>query len=125
MPDAARSGWPGRLAVAIVRSDPPQVFLASDQEVLGRVLALRLVAQTRPGEVSAEAIQEIRDALLEERWGDAVAAWIGATGEAIDAYPDDDVWTEERLDLAMATLELRLAPIFDDGPPAADHDVDG
>lgn len=123
MPDHAVSGWPGRLAVAVVRSDPPAVYLASDQDVLGRVLALRLVAQTRISEISAESAQAIRAALLDERWADAVAVWIEATGEIIDAYPDDDVWTDERLDVEQATFEIKLAPVFEGELPedAADR----
>lgn len=114
MPDSSQAGWGGRVAVAIVRSDPPTAFLASDAEVLGRVLALRLVAQTSAGELPEKARQQIRAALLEERWADAVATWIEATGEIVDAYPDEDIWSEERLDLDAASFEIRLAPIFED-----------
>ena len=102
------------MAVAIVRSDPPQVFLASDEDVLSRLVALRVVARSAPGDLTEGSVERIRAALLEERWGDAVAEWIDVTGEAVDAYPDEDVWSEARLDAETASLEIRLARIFVD-----------
>ena len=114
MPDESRAGWPGRVAVAIVRSDPPQVFLATDADVLSRVIALKVVARTDPAELSAESLERIRAALLEEQWADAVVEWIQASGEAVDAYPDEDVWSESRLDAEVASLEIRLERIFVD-----------
>lgn len=112
MPDERSAGWPGRVAVAIVRSDPPQVFLASDAEVLSRLVALKVVARTDPSELTKDALDQIRHALLEERWGDALAHWIAATGEAVDGYPDEELWSDDRLDAVMATLEIRLERIF-------------
>ncbi len=110
------AGWPGRVAVGVVRSDPPRVFLADSPEVLSRVLALEVVAQERASELKNHPglLQKIREALLEERWADAVVHWIDATGEAVDAYPDEPVWSADRLDLEKATLEVRVAPIFDE-----------
>jgi hypothetical protein len=116
MPDLPRPKLSGRAAVAIVRSDPPQVFLAEDDEVLGRVLAIKLVAQTPPQQLGSW-LPEIREALLDERWADAVLAWMSATGDVVDAYPDDPVWTEAQLDADAAALEIRLSPAFQD-PPA-------
>jgi hypothetical protein len=113
VPDEPHSGWGGRVAVAIVHSDPPVVYLAEDHEVLSRLVALRVVARSRPEEVGG-AVDDIREALLDERWADAVAIWIEATGDALDAYPDEDVWTNERLDSERAALEIRVAPIFEE-----------
>ena len=114
MPDQSRAGWPGRVAVAIVGSDPPQVFLATDEAVLSRVIALKVVAHTDPADLSGGSLERIRNALLEEQWAEAVGEWIQATGEAVDGYPDEDVWSESRLDSEVAALEIRLARIFDD-----------
>jgi len=114
VPDQSRARWPGRIAVAIVRSDPPQVFLATDEGVLSRVIALKVVAGTDPGDLSAGSLERVRETPLEERWGDAVVEWIQAGGDAIDGYPDEDVWSESRLDAEVASLEIRLARIFDD-----------
>jgi hypothetical protein len=72
-----------------------------------------LFARTETRELSEGALQRIRDALLEERWADAVADWIDATGEAVDAYPDEDVWSEARLDADTASLEIRFRRIFE------------
>lgn len=107
--------WPGRVATAVLRGDPPQVFLAKSDAVLGRLVALRLVARSSPREVAQSGLLEnIRRALLEERWGDAVDLWMRATGQELDAYPDEEIATEERLDEDYAAVEIRLSPIFED-----------
>lgn len=111
---AGSAGWPGRAAVAIVRSDPPQVFLASNAEVLSRLVALTLVARLNPSDLAPQVLEPIRAALLEERWADAVVLWMEATGEILDAYPDEEIWTEERLDADTASFEMRLSRIFED-----------
>ena len=104
-----------RVAVAVVHGDVPQVFLAENVEVLGRLLALHLVART-PAEKVTESTNRIREALLDERWGDAVLEWMSATGNVVDGYDDEHVWTEERLDRGFADFELRLSPLFLDPP---------
>lgn len=105
--------WPGRIAVAITRGDPPEVFLAEDERVLSRLIALRLVASTSSQSIERTHLDEIRSALLDARWGDAVACWIGATGIVVDAYPDEFVWTDDQLDSETASFEIRMAPIFE------------
>ena len=95
------------------------MFLASDEDVLSRLVALRVVARSDPADLSSGSVERIREALLEERWGDAVAEWIAATGDAVDAYPDEDVWTESQLDSETASLEIRFERIFDE----SDDDV--
>ncbi len=67
-------------------SIPPEVFLAEDIEVLQRVLAFELVARTDPGELAPGGAEELRQALLEERWGDAVVMWMELRGVAVDVY---------------------------------------
>lgn len=106
------SSWPGNVAVAVTRDEQIQVLLAENGDVLSRLVALRWVAQTSPSALGNQ-LGPIRDALLEERWGDAVFLWMEATGAVVDAYPDEDVWTEERLDQDRASFEIRLAPIFE------------
>lgn len=105
-----------RIAVGVVRGEVPQVFLAENVEVLGRLLALHVVARTPAAKVGGRA-EPIRRALLEERWGDAVLAWMSATDNVVDGYDDEHVWTEERLEREFADFELRLSPLFQD-PPA-------
>lgn len=116
MPDRAPSaGWPGRVAVGVVRSDPPEVFLADSDATLSRLLALRLVARTDPSVLAARGVLDaVRDALLEEEWADAVVMWMAATGEIVDAYPDELLWTEQALDADAASMEIRVAPVFND-----------
>jgi hypothetical protein len=104
-------------AYAVVRGDEPLVFLASDATVMSRVLALQLVAQLSASAVSSEArLDEMRSALLEERWADAVVAWIEETGTPVDVYEEGlIVWTEHHLDVEAASMEIRMAPLFSDG----------
>jgi len=112
----------GRIAFAVVHDDPPSVYVAEDADVLSRVLALELVARTQAREIANSArLERIRTALLEERWADALGEWIDETGHVVDAYPDETIWTEARLDLEHAALEIRMAPLFvDDSSSEAD-----
>jgi hypothetical protein len=108
---------PGRIAFAVVHDDPPAVFVAADADVLSRVLALELVARTPAARVSNPArLERMRAALLEERWADALGDWIDETGHAVDGYPDETIWTDARLDLEHASLEIRMAPLFNEDP---------
>ena len=107
-------------AYAIVRTPEPTVFLAEDAATISRVLAAHLVAQLPAHEVaSAARLTEMRSALLEERWADAVIAWIEETGTAVDVYEGaPKVWTACDLDAALETLEIQMAPLFDDADRA-------
>jgi hypothetical protein len=103
-----------RVSVAVTHGDPPVVVLASNEAVLSRVIALEIVAKSNPAMLNEYDVGRIRGALLDERWSDAVLAWMDATGGVVDAYPDEPVWTEEQLDAERTALELRMAPIFRD-----------
>ncbi len=72
-------------AYAVRRSDPDQPLLADSQDTLNKVIALRWIAEWVPIE-TAQA-DPIREALLEERWADAVIGWMTATGEEVDIFP--------------------------------------
>jgi len=109
-------GWPGRVAVGVVHGDTPLVYLAESDAVLGRLLALRVVARSQPENLDPSDLEEIREALADQRWADAVATWMRATGEVLDAYPDEEVTTEEMLDAGRAAAEIRRSPIFRSGP---------
>ena len=110
-PTAAKAG-----AYAVVRGEEPQVFLARDADVLSRALAVHLVAQLPSADVSSPArLQEMQSALLDERWADALVAWMDETGVAVDVYDEAPrIWTKDDLDLEKATLEMRVAPLFAD-----------
>jgi hypothetical protein len=59
-----------------VRSDLPQVFVATCVDVLSRLVALKVVATADPTGLPADLLRSIRTALLEERWGDAATDWM-------------------------------------------------
>jgi len=91
------------------------VFIAEDEHVLSRLIALRVVAPTRSEDLpSTAAVEELRECLLEERWADAIFSWVEMSGVVIDAYPDEIVWTEAALDDERAALEIRMSPLFRD-----------
>ena len=73
-------------AYAVRRSDPEQApLLADSQETLNKVIALRWIGEWVPADDDIAA--PIREAILEERWSDAVVGWMQATGEVLDIYP--------------------------------------
>jgi hypothetical protein len=112
--DMATPGAVRRVAMAVTRGDQPTVVLASDDTVLSRAIALTIVARSDPAALGRGASDEIRSALLEERWPDAVLARMQATGEILDVYPDEPVWTDRELDGDRVSMELRMAPLFRD-----------
>ena len=101
-------------AYAIVRGEEPQVVLAEDARVLSRALALTLVAQLPATSVSSPArLEEMRQALLEERWADALVTWMEETETNVDVYDErPPVWTAAGLDEEQASMEIRVAPLF-------------
>lgn len=103
-------------AYAIVRGEEPQVVLAEDARVLSRALALNLVATLPAQRVSTAArLEEMRQALLEERWADALVSWMEETETAVDVYDESPrVWTAAELDEEQASMEIRVSPLFAD-----------
>lgn len=114
MPDQPEARWPGHVAVAVV--DGTQVLVAATEDVLNRLIALRVVAQTPPDELSPDALDRIRAHLDAEEWAEATVEWMAATGSTIDAYPDESVITATQLGEEQATLEITMTRIFDDRP---------
>jgi hypothetical protein len=103
-----------RLACAIVRDDPPQVILAESVEVLQRVIAYVLIAQTSPDSLPAGVPERLREALLAEQWAQALSDWITYTGVPVDVYPEGEmrVHTEETFSRDLSGLELQFTPLF-------------
>jgi len=101
----------------VVYGDPAQVFVASDEHVLTRLAAMKAVVRTHPSSLCDSDLTTIRDAPLEERWGDAVSGWVTATGARLDAYPDEELWTADALDEELVSFQIRLSPIFEDVAP--------
>ena len=73
------------------RGDPPTVYLADDVDALQWVLALQVVARGASPDWPSEVRATLRQALLDERWADAVVAWMDHTGAVVDVYPSVDV----------------------------------
>ena len=101
-------------AFAIVRGEEPALLLAESAAVMDRALALQVVAQLSASAVQSHArLNEMRSALLDERWADAVVLWIEETGVAVDVYTESPkVWSERELDAEQASMEIRMAPLF-------------
>lgn len=103
---------PEIVSVAVVRGDPPQVFIAEDMETMNWVLALRLVARTSPDEVGPDLCALLREALLEEQWADAVVLWMEHMEVEVDVYSSEDLFMAR--DVAFAAAELQFTPLFRD-----------
>ena len=101
------------VAVAVIRDNPPSVLVAEDFGVLHRALAVRLVARADRSIFSDVLLRQLRDALLEEKWSDAVAMWIKHTGIPIDVYTED-VFTSEDFPAALLGAQLQFSPLFAD-----------
>lgn len=100
------------VAYAVVRHDPPEVFVAEDVEVLNRVLALELVARTPASELEADDRDDLRAALLEERWADAVVQWMRLRGVAVDVYTHLHVYSATDIPGDLVGAQMQFAPIF-------------
>ncbi|MEM8706797.1 MAG: hypothetical protein AAGE98_10095 [Actinomycetota bacterium] len=99
------------VAYAVVHTEPPSIFLADDIDVLHRVLALEVVARTDPA-MLGDGADAIRDALLEERWGDAVVSWIREMGTGIDVYDGKSVYTADDLPADLIGAQLQFTRLF-------------
>ncbi|MEZ5243493.1 MAG: hypothetical protein R2707_00230 [Acidimicrobiales bacterium] len=107
------------VAYAVVHTEPPSIFLADDIELLHRVLALEVVARTDPA-LLGPAADGIREALLEERWGDATVAWIRGTGTGIDVYDGKSVYSDDDLPADMIGAQLQFTRLFAEGGSTLD-----
>ncbi len=100
------------VACAVVRDDPPRVFVAEDMETLHWVLACQLVATTPGRELPPGERASLRQALRDQLWGDAVFAFIARTGTAVDVYESTELHLAA--DAVVGPLELQLTPLFTD-----------
>ena len=104
------------VATAVVHTEPASVYLADDIDILHRVLALEVVARTDPSLLNGRA-EEIREALLEERWGDAVVVWIRETGTGIDVYTNSSVYSDDDVPDDLIGAQLQFSALFRGGAP--------
>lgn len=102
---------PQSVACAVVRDDPPQVFIAEDQEALNWVLALHLIAKVSGHDLPEELRDQLRQALRDEQWGDAVELWMRNRPE-VDVYSSVALYSKGDVELAAA--ELEFSPLFRD-----------
>jgi hypothetical protein len=102
---------PRLVACAVVRDDPPQVFIADDQDTLNWVLALQLISRTRGGDLPEALRDRLRAALRDERWGEAVEIWMH-NRPVVDVYSSLELYTAQ--DVALAAQELEFTPLFED-----------
>jgi hypothetical protein len=102
---------PRLVACAVVRDDPPQVFIADDQDTLNWVLALVLISRTRGSELEEGLRDRLRAALRNEQWGAAVELWMQNSSE-VDVYSSFELYTAN--DVELAAQELEFTPLFED-----------
>ncbi|HKY14253.1 MAG TPA: hypothetical protein VJM33_04970 [Microthrixaceae bacterium] len=88
--------------------------MAEDETVMARVLALELCANLSPRANQGQPLGRMRELLLNEEWVEAVSEWMLLTGEELDVYPDEPIWTRADLSDEQASFEIRLSPIFRD-----------
>ena len=99
------------VAYAVVHSEPAAIYVATDIEVLHRVIALEVIARTDP-RLLGESAADIRESLMGERWAAAAAAWIHATGIGIDVYTNISVYDHDDLPGELVGPQLQFAPLF-------------
>jgi len=103
---------PTFIACAVVRDDPPEMFIADDIETLNWVLALQLIARTPGNEIPLDKRERLRTALREEMWGDAVELWMEILPGVVDVYPAYSFYSAQ--DVVLAAEELQFTPLFRD-----------
>lgn len=98
-------------AYAVRETDPDAPLLADCEETLLRVIALRWIGQWVPP--TPASATSLREALLAERWEDAVVEWLELTGEAISIYPYG-IQVHDRTDYPCYEFGLRIqtTPLF-------------
>jgi hypothetical protein len=101
-----------RVAVAVVRGEAPDVFVAENLDALHWVLALEWVARADPAYIDEGLRDSLRQALLDERWADAVIDYMEHLGTAVDVYDGHELY--EAGDVAMGPTELQFRPLFRD-----------
>jgi hypothetical protein len=101
-----------QVACAVIRDDPPRVFVAENLATLNWVLACRLVATTPGSHLPAGERDALRSALREERWGDAVFDFIERTGLEVDVYESTEY--HGAAEVATGPIELQLSPLFNE-----------
>lgn len=87
-----------------------QVLIAKDEDSIGQALALEVVALTPPERLGSH-LAAIQNALVGQRWAEALVEWMSATGQVVDVYPDEPI-RESLIDAETIEFKLLLKPIF-------------
>lgn len=99
------------VAYAVVHTTPAAIYVATDIDVLQRLIAVEVIARS-DDRLLGDRAESIRRSLLDERWGAAAAAWIDATGIGIDVYTNISVYDEDDLPAELVGAQLQFAPLF-------------
>jgi hypothetical protein len=100
------------VAVAVIRGEAPDVFVAEDLDTLHWVLALEWVARADPARLGEGLRDSLRQALLDERWADAVVGYMDHLDTAVDVYDGHELYGSR--DVAMGPTELQFRRLFRD-----------
>jgi hypothetical protein len=90
------------------------VFIAENQTVLERVVALEVVAASDRRDLRDGSREALRERLLDEEWGFAIQEWMGETNTVIDFYPDEAIWLDSDITEERAALDVRMSRLFSD-----------
>ena len=88
--------------------------LVGEVRGVGLIAALELVADTDPALLTSEGAEELRKALLDERWGDAVVTWMALSGVAVDVYTFLPVYGRDELPSELIGAQLQFKRLFRD-----------
>ena len=101
-------------AYAIVHGDEPLIFLAEDEGVLARVLAVQLVSTLSADEISSPAmLTQIRSALSDGDWTRALALWIAETSRPVDVYSESPhIWSADDQEVRTVGWVVNQSDLF-------------
>lgn len=104
---------PRSVAIAVIKGDFPEVYVADGIATLNWVIALKVIARLSKADLGEGIRDQLQQALLDERWGDAVELWIDKVdGDGIDVYESYELFTGN--DVASAAHEMQFLPLFEE-----------
>lgn len=105
---------PRGVAYAVLHGPNPDVYLAEDIDVLHRVLAMELVAKLDARTLDPLTRDDLRQALLDERWAEAVFSWMEMNNVQMDVYTHERVYTVADVPPDLIGAQLQFTPLFRD-----------
>jgi len=73
-------------AYAVRADDPDNPLLADSIETLNKVMALKWIGSWNPA--TGGAATQLREALLDEQWEQAVTLWMSLADEQVSVFPN-------------------------------------